>query len=78
MIEVTRINDSKLVINVDLIEFVESIPDTIISLTTGKKIIVKETTSEIIDRVAEFKSKIGIRINNPNTVSNSMKGAHDA
>lgn len=71
MIEVTRINDSKLVINVDLIEFVESIPDTIISLTTGKKIIVKETTSEIIDRVAEFKSKIGIRINNPNTVSNS-------
>ena len=39
MIKVTRINDSELVINSDLIEFVEAIPDTIISLTTGKKIL---------------------------------------
>jgi len=42
MIQVTRLNDTKLVINADLIEFVEEIPDTIISLTTGKKIMVKE------------------------------------
>ena len=41
MIKVTRINDKTLVINADLIEFVESIPDTMISLTTGKKIMVK-------------------------------------
>jgi flagellar protein FlbD len=78
VIEVTRLNDSKLVINVDLIEFVEAIPDTIISLTTGKKIIVKESTSEIIKRVAEFKRMIGIRTESPNTISNSLKGAHDA
>lgn len=55
MIKVTRINDSELVINADLIEFVEAIPDTIISLTTGKKIMVKETIDEIINRVANFK-----------------------
>ncbi len=57
MIKVTRINNSELVINADLIEFVESIPDTIISLTTGKKIMVKESTDDIITRVAEFKRR---------------------
>lgn len=55
MIKVTRINDTELVINADLIEFVEATPDTIISLTTGKKVMVKESTDEIIKRVAEFK-----------------------
>ena len=55
MIKVTRLNDAQLVINADLIEFVEAIPDTIISLTTGKKIMVKESIDEIIDRVAHFK-----------------------
>ncbi len=76
MITVTRLNDSKLVINSDLIEFVEAIPDTIISLTTGKKIMVKESTDTIIQLVAEFRKKIdSIRINNSDTqaVSNGSK-----
>jgi flagellar protein FlbD len=55
MIQVTRLNDTKLVINADLIEFVEEIPDTIISLTTGKKIMVKEDVKEIIEKVAQFR-----------------------
>jgi len=55
MIKVTRLNETELVVNTDLIEFVESIPDTIISLTTGKKIMVKETTDEIIEKVKDFK-----------------------
>jgi flagellar protein FlbD len=55
MIRVTRINDMELVINADLIEFVESIPESMITLTTGKKIMVKEKIDEIINRVAEFK-----------------------
>ena len=55
MIRVTRINDTELVINADLIEFVESIPESMITLTTGKKIMVKEKIDEIIDRVAEFR-----------------------
>ena len=68
MITVTRLNDSKLVINSDLIEFVEAIPDTIISLTTGKKIMVKESTDTIIFLVAEFRKKVSsIRINNSDT-----------
>lgn len=55
MIKVTRLNDAQLVINADLIEFVEAIPDTIISLTTGKKIMVKESIDEVISRVARFR-----------------------
>ncbi len=55
MIRVTRLNGSELVINADLIEFVEAIPDTIISLVTGKKIMIKETTEDVISKVAEFK-----------------------
>ncbi|MFQ5453114.1 MAG: flagellar FlbD family protein [Candidatus Zixiibacteriota bacterium] len=67
MIKVTRLNDTMLVLNADLIEFIESIPDTIISLTTGKKIMVKESIDEIINRVAKFKRMSGIRTNTPDT-----------
>ncbi len=59
MIKVTRLNSSELVINCDLIEFVEAIPETMVSLTTGKKIMVTEDVDEIIKRVAEFKKQAG-------------------
>jgi flagellar protein FlbD len=55
MIKVTKLNNSEIVINSDLIEFVESSPDTIISLTDGKKIMVKESPDEVVRRVATFK-----------------------
>lgn len=58
MIKVTRLNDSELVVNIDLIEYIEAIPDTIISLTTGKKIMVKETVDEVIAEVESFKKRI--------------------
>lgn len=70
MIEVTRINGHQLVINADLIEFVEAIPDTIVSLTTGKKIVVRESVEEIIERVASFKRMCGIRFERPDTAAN--------
>lgn len=55
MIRLTKLNDQELVVNDDLIEFIESTPDTIISLTDGKKIMVRETPDEIIERVAAFR-----------------------
>jgi len=57
MIRLTKINGQEFFINSDLMEFIESTPDTIISLTTGKKVIVKETAEDIIEKVIEFKSK---------------------
>ncbi len=53
-----------MVINSDLIEFVEETPDTVITMTTGKKIVVKENVDEIIQRVIEYKQKILADISN--------------
>lgn len=47
MIEVTKINGSKILVNTNLIETVEETPDTVITLTDGKKIIIKESRHEV-------------------------------
>ena len=57
MVKLTKINNQEFFINSDLMEFIESTPDTIISLTTGKKIIVKESAEEVIQKIIEYKSK---------------------
>ena len=54
MIKLTQLNGRPIVVNVDLIEFVESTPDTIVSLTTGKKILVKESDEDVIRLTAAF------------------------
>ena len=55
MIHLTRLNQKDLVVNSDLIEHIEANPDTVVSLTTGQKFVVVETTDEIIQRVIEFR-----------------------
>ena len=47
MIDVTKMNGSKVTVNTDLIETVEEMPDTVITLTTGKKFIIKESRQEV-------------------------------
>jgi flagellar protein FlbD len=58
MITVTRINGDEFIVNADLIEFIEETPDTVISLTTGRRIVVKESKDEIINKVILYKRKI--------------------
>lgn len=58
MIELTKFNDMKFTVNADIIELVEEMPDTVITLTTGKKIIVKETRKEVVERVISYKNAI--------------------
>lgn len=58
MIEVTRLNGTKLMINAEQIEFVEETPDTVISFLSGKKIIVKERRQEIQNLVILYKKEI--------------------
>lgn len=62
MIKVTRLNDIQIVINGELIELIEETPDTVITMTTGRKIIVKETVDELIDIVIQYKQKIYSRL----------------
>ena len=58
MIDVTRMNGSLLTINNNLIEMVEETPDTVITLTTGKKIIVKESRQEVKNLVKLYEKEI--------------------
>jgi flagellar protein FlbD len=57
MIFLTRINGTKFYINPELIQTVESTPDTIITLVSNKKMIVKDTPQEIADRFIEYRRK---------------------
>jgi flagellar protein FlbD len=57
MIELTRLNNEKVVVNADLIEFVETTPDTIISTTSGKKVMVRESAGEVIRRVVAYRRR---------------------
>ncbi len=59
MIKLTKINGEMLVVNCFLIEFVEATPDTTISLTTGHKLMVRESVDEVIARAADYQSRVG-------------------
>ena len=58
MIELTRFDDTKFVLNCDVIQYVEAAPDTIVSLTTKEKLMVKESVEDVIDAVVKFKRRI--------------------
>ncbi|MEG1847778.1 MAG: flagellar FlbD family protein [Lachnospiraceae bacterium] len=58
MIEVTKMDGSTILINAELIEMVEETPDTLISFTTGKKIIVKESRQEVKNLVKSYRKDI--------------------
>lgn len=58
LIKVTKLNEKELVVNAEMIEVVESTPDTVISLTSGRKIVVKEETDLIIEKVIEYRKEI--------------------
>lgn len=58
MIELTRINGTKILVNPDLMELVEETPDTVVAFTTGRKIIVKESRQEINNLVKSYRKEI--------------------
>ena len=55
MIEITKLNGQKVTINSELIESMEELPDTTITMTTGDKYIARESIEELTDRVIEYK-----------------------
>ena len=58
MICLTRLNAAPMVLNSDLIEHIEVTPDTVITLTTGQIIRVRETAEEVVQRVVDFRRRI--------------------
>jgi flagellar protein FlbD len=59
MIHVTRLNHEHLIVNGDLIEMIESTPDTVLTLLTGKKMMVLESADEVMARIIEYRRKAG-------------------
>ncbi|MDZ7373510.1 MAG: flagellar FlbD family protein [candidate division KSB1 bacterium] len=74
MIKVTRLNGKELIINAELIETVEATPDTIITLTTNSKFMVRETPEEIVEKVVEYRRRVGhytfANVNDIDSISN--------
>ncbi len=58
MIRLTRLNNQPLAVNSDLIKFVEQAPDTVITLVTGEKLVVRESAEEVLERIVGFRRAI--------------------
>lgn len=57
MIQLTRLNNTLLIVNCDLIKFIENTPDTVITLISGEKLVVLEACAVVIERVIEYRRK---------------------
>ena len=57
MISLTRLNKTSFYLNAELIEQVESTPDTVITLMTGNNIVVREPVDVVIDRIVDYRQK---------------------
>jgi flagellar protein FlbD len=60
VIKVTRFNHTEVIINADLVEFIEATPDTVITMLTGKKVLVRENADEVMRRVIAYRQAVGI------------------
>ncbi len=58
MIRLTRLNNTELIVNADLIKFVEQAPDTVITLTSGDKIVVRESPEQVVKLVVDFRRSV--------------------
>ena len=58
MIALRRLNNEAILVNPDLIESLEATPDTVVTLTSGKKLLVRDSMDEIREKIIEFKRRI--------------------
>ena len=58
MIPVTRLDQSSIILNCDLIEQIESTPDTLITLTNSQKLVVLETPGQIVESIRQYRRSL--------------------
>lgn len=73
MIRLTRLNNRSLVVNSELIKFIENAPDTVITLVTGEKIVVLETAEEVMNRILQYRRELR-RVTKANPPSGDSSG----
>ena len=76
MVRLTLYNDADIVVNADMIESVERTPDTLISLTTGKKVMVKESVEDVVSKVIAYRRLISgnVRLSGGRAKRTEMEG----
>lgn len=77
MIELTRLNGSRLIVNCDLIKYAESAPDTVLTLITGEKLVVLEPSGEILSRTLDYRARVLAAAWPDAAPSLNAKSAHD-
>jgi flagellar protein FlbD len=78
MIKVTRFNHTELIVNADMIEFVEQTPDTVITMLTGRKVLVLESAEEVVHRTITYRREVGPmvpRLEGANAVAQAEEAA---
>jgi len=58
VIRLHRLNGAEIVVNAELIESVEGLPDTVIALATGNRLIVRESVTGVIERIVEYRKTV--------------------
>ena len=58
MIYLTRLNKRPVVVNSELIKFVEDTPDTVVTLVSGEKLVVAETVAQVLDKIIGYRRRL--------------------
>ncbi|MBV8577280.1 MAG: flagellar FlbD family protein [Acetobacteraceae bacterium] len=58
MIPLRRLNNQPIMVNPDLIESLEATPDTVVTLTSGNKLVIRDSMDEVREKIIEFKRRI--------------------
>lgn len=58
MIKLNRLNGREIVVNIDMIKYIEATPDTLLTLSTGEKMMVQESVDEVVERVIQFRRQV--------------------
>lgn len=59
MILLTRLSGKEFYVNAEQVEFAEATPDTVVTMLTGKKLVVRESLAEVVDRMARYHLEVG-------------------
>jgi flagellar protein FlbD len=76
MIHLTRLNRTPLFLNSDLIEHLQSTPDTVITLTSGHNFMVLESPEEIISRIVQYRRRITSQLPTVGSVPHSTEAVN--
>ncbi len=78
MLELTRLNGNRFFVNSDLIQFAEASPDTVLTLVTGEKLVVRESCRQVIAAALAYRSKVLLTTWPDADSALTARAAHDA